>query len=52
MLRMLACDVIEADDAEQRRLEGIPVSRHADALRPGAEVALGVERITTEHTAE
>ena len=46
---MLACDVIEADDAEQRRLEGIPVSRHADALLPGAEVALGVERIATEH---
>ena len=51
MLRMLACDVIEADDAEQRRLEGIPVFRHADALRPGAEreVALGVERSAREH---
>ena len=36
---MLACDVFEAEHAEQRRLEGRPVFGHSRAVLSGAQVA-------------
>ena len=39
MTRQLAIDVNEADEAEQRRLEDIPVRVHAVAVPAGARAA-------------